>query len=287
MKNNYFGSEQIAFFMSIPAVLWQVLFLVVPLFVLVVVSFVDPNSATLNLSLVNYQLLFHSIYFRIIIRSCILAFVTACFCLVVAYPVVYWLVFKVKKFQFLYLFLLIVPFWTSLLVQAYAWFFVLEKNGLINSLLLSLRIIQTPLHMLNTRFATYVVMLYCYLPFMILPLYTTLEKLERRLIEASLDLGANPFQTFLRVTLPLSLSGIKTGFFLVFVPAFGEFVIPSLLGGGKRFYIGSLIEHFFLVARDIYTGAAFTVVAGLILIVITYTIRRGMDYILGHYQKDS
>ncbi len=282
MKNSYFSSEQKSFFMSVPALVWQMLFLVVPLIVLVVVSFVDPNASTFRFSLINYQSLFQAIYFRIILRSCILAFVTASVCLALAYPVVYWLVFKVRRFQYLYLFLLIVPFWTSLLVQAYAWFFVLEKNGLINTLLLSSGIIHSPMHLLNTRFATYLVMIYCYLPFMILPLYTTLEKLERKLIEASLDLGANPFQTFARVTLPLSISGIKTGFFLVFVPAFGEFVIPALLGGGKRFYIGSLIEHFFLVARDIYSGAAFTVVVGLILVGITYLTHCILNYALAH-----
>ncbi len=277
MKNRALGSEKIAsgsqlyLFMSMPALLWEFLFLCIPIISIIGISFISAHGSFFP-TLANYFSLLSPIYFRIIARSTILALVNAFMCLLLAYPVVYFLVFRIKRFKHILLFLLVLPFWTSLLVQAYAWFFVLEKHGLINSLLMKIGLISTPLHLLNSQLAIYLVMTYCYLPFMILPLYTALEKIDRKLIEASLDLGAGPFQTFLRVTWPLSLTGIRTGFFLVFVPSFGEFVIPALLGGTKSFYIGSLIEQYFLVSRDVYTGAAFTCLAGLILVLIACII---------------
>ncbi len=277
MKNRALTSKGIAsqlyLFMSTPALLWEILFLCIPLVSIVGMSLIRPFQDSMFFTLSNYWSLFNPIYFRIIARSTILAFVNAVLCLLCAYPVVYFLVFRIKRMKHVLLFLLVLPFWTSLLVQAYAWFFVLEKYGLINSILLKIGLISAPLHLLNTQLAIYLVMAYCYLPFMILPLYTALEKIDRKLIEASLDLGAGPLQTFLRVTWPLSLGGIKTGFFLVFVPSFGEFVIPALLGGTKSFYIGSLIEQYFLVSRDVYTGAAFTCLAGLILIALVAVIQ--------------
>jgi spermidine/putrescine transport system permease protein len=130
-------------------------------------------------------------------------------------------------------------------------------------------LIKTPLHLLNTPFAVYLVMIYCYLPFMTLPIYTVLEKFDIRLIEASLDLGATRFMTFLRVILPLTLPGISTGFFLVFIPSFGEFVIPALMGGSRYFFVGSLISHYFLIVRDLSVGAAFTSLSSIILLVVT------------------
>lgn len=272
-NNQFRPASQIPFFMSMPALLWQTLFLYIPLVSIFVISFLRSDAGSFLFTLDHYVALFQSNYFKIIMRSALLASVTASICLLCAYPVVYFLVFRLERSRNILLFFLILPFWTSLLVQAYAWFFVLEKYGMINSILLNLGLIASPIHLLNTQLATYLVMVYCYLPYMILPLFTTLEKLDRRLIEASLDLGANPLQTLLRVTLPLSLPGIKTGFFLVFVPSFGEFVIPTLMGGGKRFYIGSLIEHFFLVSRDVYSGAAFTCLAGVVLISMTLIIR--------------
>lgn len=284
-KNQIF-SQQIPFFMSMPALLWQTLFLYIPLIAIIVISFVHIINGILFFTLSHYVQLLDIVYLKIIARSTMLALVTASMCLLLAYPVVYFLVFRTSKFKNIFLFFLILPFWTSLLVQAYAWFFVLEKYGLVNTILSQLGLIAEPLHILNTQFSTYLVMVYCYLPYMILPLYSTMEKLDRKLIEASLDLGASPLQTLLRVTLPLSLPGIKTGFFLVFVPSFGEFVIPVLMGGGKRFYIGSLIEHYFLVARDLYAGAAFTCLSGLVLLSMTLLIRWYFNYIIGARVKE-
>jgi ABC-type spermidine/putrescine transport system permease subunit I len=144
---------------------------------------------------------------------------------------------------------------------------VLDHNGLINVVLLKLGIISEPLHIINNMKSIFVVMVYYYLPFMMMPLYSILEKIQHELLEASMDLGATHWQTFRRITIPLSMSGIKTGVFLVFVPAFGEFAIPSIIGGGQQMFVGSLISHYFLVARDSQLGAAFTVASGFVLMI--------------------
>jgi len=235
------------FFMAIPAVVWQLLFFYIPLACLIFTSFTQGwvQQWWPILTLQHYTEFFDLMYVRIIGRSLTLALGTALLCLVLAYPVAYYLALKIHTLQNVLLFFLIFPFWTSLLIQVYAWFFVLEKYGLLNSLLLKLSIIQEPLHLINTPFAVYLVMVYCYLPFMIMPLYAILEQLDIRLIEAALDLGASPLRMFLRVIVPLSLPGIMTGFFLVFIAAFGEFVIPALLGGAKQFFVGSLISHYY------------------------------------------
>ena len=159
-------------------------------------------------------------------------------------------------------------------MQVYAWFALLEYNGLLNRVLMHLGIVNQPLVMLNTSWSVYLIMFYCYVPFMVMPLYSVLEKLNVQLLEASADLGASSWKTFVTITLPLSMSGIKTGFFLVFVPSFGEFVIPTLAGGGKNMYVGSLISHYFLAMHDKFVGSAFTVVSGLVLIVAVILLHR-------------
>jgi spermidine/putrescine transport system permease protein len=272
MKKNGIKSlikSETPYFLMMPAIVWQVLFFYIPIAIIIGLSFTKHGiSFWQNITLANYGSLFEWPYFKIIFRSLIFAFSNALVCLIFAYPVAYFLARKVKKFQNVMLFFLILPFWTNILVQIYAWFFVLERNGLLNSILLKLGMIQEPLHMLNSMPSIFLVMCYCYLPFMIMPLFTTLEKIDERLIESSYDLGANSWQTFFKVTLPLSWPGIKTGFFLVFVPSFGEFVIPALVGGSKTMFVGSLISHYFLVAQDPHTGAAFTIMSGCILLLI-------------------
>jgi len=205
-------------------------------------------------------------YYTILFRSLVLAFTTTIICLLCAYPIAYFLALRARRWKNTLLFLLALPFGVNFIILAYAWFFILEKSGLINSLLLSLGIISQPLQLFNTPFAIYIVMIYCYLPFMVLPIYAVLERLDIRLIDASLDLGASRFATFLRVTVPLSMPGIQTGFFIVFIPAFGEYIIPTLMGGAKYMYVGSLIAHYFLVLRNLSLGAAFTCFSSIILL---------------------
>lgn len=139
-------------------------------------------------------------------------------------------------------------------------------------MLLNLGLISTPLMLSNNALAIFVVMLYCYLPFMIMPLYSSLEKIDPNLLEASADLGAAPWQTFWRITAPLSLPGVRTGILLVLVPTFGEFAIPALIGGSKSLYVGSLISYFYLVARDNSLGSAFTVFSGFALLIVAILV---------------
>jgi spermidine/putrescine transport system permease protein len=251
-------AQELPFFLSVPALLWQIIFFYTPLLFLVYLSLTN---------VYNYGILFDSAYLAILGRSLLLALVNAVLCLLCAYPIAYYIAIRsAKKIKNILLFFLLLPFFSGLLILIYAWFFVLEKTGLINTILLNLGIISTPLTLINNIGAIYVVMLYCYLPFMIMPIYAVLEKLDRRILDASADLGASGWITTLRITIPLSLSGIRTGFFLVFVPSFGEFVIPELVGGSKQFFIGSLIGHFFLEAHDTVKGATITCISGLILI---------------------
>jgi len=259
-------SQLRSFFWAVPALVWQLLLLYIPLVFVLMQSFVGKAG---QFTFTHYLELLDATHFIILVRSLMLATTTAIICLLIAYPVAYFLSFYVGRFKNVLLFFLIIPFWTSLLVQLYAWFSILDKHGFLNIMLQKLGILSEPFHLLNTPFAVYVVSIYCYIPFMIMPIYSILEKLDIRLREASLDLGATRWETFMRVTVPLSMPGIKTGFFLVFIPAFGEFVIPILLGGGKQLYVGSLITHYFLVSRSPGLGAAFTWLSSVILVVST------------------
>jgi len=247
--------RELPFVFSAPAVLWQVLFLYFPLIILIYASLYQ-----------SYLIFFGMIYVRIIARSLLLAGGSALFCLLLSYPVAYFLALKVERGKNILLFLLTLPFWTNFLIQIYAWFFLLDRNGVINLLLKAVGLISEPLYLLNNQFSIFLVMVYCYFPFMIMPLYSILHKMDVTLLESSMDLGATKWQTFRNIALPLSITGIKTGVLLVFVPAFGEFVIPALVGGSKYMLVGSLISYYFLAVRDSGLGSAFTVVSGIILL---------------------
>jgi len=258
-------SQEFSFISSLPAIVWQFFFMVTPLLIIGYYSIADTSSA-IGISLRHYRYLFDTPYFKIIGRSLFLAAATAIVGLLCAYPVAYFIALRVRRFKNAMLFLLTLPFWVNFLVQIYAWYFLLERNGLINIILLKLGIINEPLLLSNSLFAVFIVMLNCYLPFVIMPLYSVLEKIDVRLLEASADLGATPWQTFWRITVPYSMPGIKTGLLLVMIPAFGEFVIPALVGGSKYMLVGSLISYYFLAARNNYAGAAFTCLSAMVLV---------------------
>lgn len=272
LANNFL--QEIPFLCSMPAIVWQLLFVVAPVCIIMYFSVMAPH---LVLTLEYYRELFHISYFFIIFRSLFLAIMTALITFLMAYPVAYFIAMHAKKYKNLLLFFLTLPFWVNFLVQIYAWYFLLEHRGLINKCLMYAGLITEPLNLSNSLFAIFLVMVYCYLPFMIMPLYNMLEKIDQRLLEASTDLGATPWQTFYRVTFPLSIPGVKTGLLLVLIPAFGEFVIPSLLGGGKNMLVGTLISYFFLAARNNALGAAFTCLSAAVLlltIILFYAISR-------------
>lgn len=270
MKKTFFSSMENSFFWGVLALVWQVLFFYVPLAFLLSTSFVMfmPSSHTSYFTLSHYVALLDPVYGIIFLRSLLLALGTVSATFIISYPVAYYLALRVQRLKTLWFALLIVPFWTNLLLLVYSWYFLLENDGLINSVLLTIGLISQPLRMMNTPFAVYCGMIYCYLPFMLLPLYTSLEKIDQRLLEASSDLGATSWQTFKNVVLPLTAPGIKTGVLLVFIPSFGEFVVPGLLGGDKNMYVGSVITHYFLSVRNVSQGSAFTCVSVLVLLML-------------------
>lgn len=259
---SWFRKERPFFFMM-SAVLWQILFFIVPLLLVLSLSFCNDDFSSVTLQY------FHEVAYLpqlfIILRSIGLATATSLITLLIAYPVAYFITFRVKKYKFLFLFLLMLPFLINLLVQVYSWFFILEIGGFLNTILLFLGILKEPIHFLDSYGVIYVVMVHIYLPFMIMPLYSILEKLDHRLIEASYDLGASPTRTFMHVIFPLTLPGIQAGFFMVFVTAFGEYIIPTLIGGNKKFFVGTLIAEYFFIGKDWHAGAAFICMSILLL----------------------
>lgn len=271
-------ADEIPFSFACPALLWQVIFLYIPLAILLFHSVVDFNPELGRYVLTNtyYLQVFNSLYIRIIMRSFWLAVCTTVTCFVIAYPVAYYLATKVnKRYKPFLLFSIILPSWTSIIVQVYAWFFLLEKNGLISRVLQTLHIISPSFHLLNNYFTIILGLVSCYLPFMILPIYAVLEKMDKRYLEASADLGAGRFETFKRVVFPLSLPGVYAGILLVFIPSFGEYAIPTLLGGSKYVFWGSVIVDKFLRSQDWRVGASLAVVGVMfpvMLLVIGYTI---------------
>lgn len=247
------------FFLVTPALIWQVAFLIVPIIFVIVLSLSAGDGLHLvtTFTFDNFRDIFQLSQITIVIRSIMLASATAFASLVIAYPVAYFLALHIKRFKFFFLFLLSIPFLINVLVQVYAWFFILEKNGVINHILIFLGLVKKPVNFLNSYFAIYLVMFHVYLPFMIMPIYSALEKIDVKLIEASYDLGATFRKTFWHIILPLSMPGVRAGFFLVYVVSFGEYVIPSLLGGMKLFFVGTLISEYFFIGKDWHLGAAF------------------------------
>jgi spermidine/putrescine transport system permease protein len=242
-----------------PSLGWFIVFLVIPIFIVMMFSLLHRGSygqIEYALDFSSYQRAFEPIYLKIIARSLWLATYTTALCLATAYPLAYLMARSGKAAKQVLLTLVIIPFWTNFVIRIYALKLVLGETGLINRLALELHLISTPLQLVDNSFGVSVGMIYNYLPFMVLPLFVALEKFDFTLMDAAYDLGASKTQTFLRVLVPLSLPGIITGSLFVFIPAFGEFVIPDLMGGSQSMYVGTLITETFLKSRDWPFGSA-------------------------------
>jgi spermidine/putrescine transport system permease protein len=218
-------------------------------------------------TLENYVRVFDPLYGQVLLRSFWLAGVATLFCLVLGFPLAMFISRSGSR-KNLFLNLVILPFWTSFLVRLYAWIFLLRDTGLVNSTLQSMGIISEPLPMLYNDGAVILGLVYGYLPFMVLPLYATLERLDPALMEASADLGARPVTTFTKVVLPMCAPGIKAGAVLVFIPCLGAFLVPDLLGGGKSIMIGNVVQNQFTTARDWPFGAAISLILMAIVMVL-------------------
>jgi putrescine transport system permease protein len=226
------------------------------------------DDGRLQASLDNYGFLFSDdLYALAYLNSVKIAAIACVCCLLIGYPIAYGIARAAPARRSALLMLVILPFWTSFLIRVYAWITLLQTNGPVNGVLQWLGLIDQPLGLLNTQFAVQVGIVYTYLPFMILPLYAVLEKLDPALLEAAADLGSRPFRTFLSVTLPLSLPGVVAGSMLVFIPAVGEFVIPELLGGSETLMIGKVLWDEFFNNRDWPLASAVAVVMLILLVV--------------------
>ncbi|VXD18928.1 ABC transporter permease [Planktothrix paucivesiculata] len=253
----------------LPATIWLLIFFVIPLIIVLIYSFLERGNyggVTWEFTLKNYQRLANDLYLNIIWRSLGLASLTTLICLIIGYPIAFFIAISSGRWRNLLLFLVIIPFWTNFLVRTYAWMVILRSEGVINTFLQSLNLISEPLNLLFTPFAVIVGLIYGYLPFMILPLYATIERLNFSLVEAAQDLGANHIRTFFRIILPLTLPGIIAGSILVFIPALGAFITPDILGGAKTVMVGNLIQNQFLQARDWPFGSALSM--GLMILVL-------------------
>ncbi|MFQ5623615.1 MAG: ABC transporter permease subunit [Paracoccaceae bacterium] len=265
--------------------IWLLVFFLAPFLVVGQISLVDPAIARPPYTpiwkdgrflgdLENYAFLMSdSLYWKAYLSSIRIAAVSTVLALVVGYPIAYYIARSEEPRRSILLLLVILPFWTSFLLRVYAWIGILKTNGIINNALLGLGIVDTPFVMLQTDFAVYVGIVYTYLPFMILPLYANLVKLDQSLLEASADLGAYPATTFFRITVPLSLPGILAGSLLVFVPAIGEFVIPALLGGPDTLMIGKVLWTEFFNNRD-WPVASSVAIAMLMAVVVPIMLLR-------------
>ena len=226
-----------------------------------------------SLSLANYLRAVEPLYLAILWRSLVLAAVTTVLCLLVAYPVAWWIARRAPaRWRNALLALVILPFWTSFLVRMYAWIVLLRSEGVVNNALGLAGV--PPLQLLYNDLAVLIGQVYGELPFMIIPLYVSIEKLDDALLEAAADCGAGPLRTFVHVVIPQTLPGIVAGCVLVFIPSLGAYLAPDLLGGGKTAYMGNLIQSQFAVARDVPFGAALSFVLSVVVLVLLAVFRR-------------
>ncbi len=265
-----------------PASAWFLIMLALPLVVIVVFSFGERGAAGGYVPAFTFaQFANLPARFTAFKNTLIMAPAGTVVCLLVAYPLAYYLAVKAdRRFKTILLVLVIVPFWTSILIRTYAWIFILGGRGI--PALLGLVGLED-VRLLNTPFSVLVGIVYGYLPLMVFPIYVSLEKLDKRLLEASSDLGATPIATFRQVTLPLSVPGVATGCMLVFILLMGEYLIPALLGGGKVFFIGNALVDLFLQSRNWAYGSA---VATTLVLVMLLTVSLYMRLVMRRNQRD-
>lgn len=261
-----------------PAMLWLSIFFVIPLLIVVAVSFAGRTAygqIIFSFTFSNYARFMEPLYLRIFIDTIITAFITTFATFAMGYPLAYTIAKLPKKWQQPGLILVMIPFWINFLIRSYAWVIILRSQGVVNTILMNLGIISTPLNMLYNDTAVMLGMIYALLPFMVLPIYVSIEQLDERLLEAASDLGATPWTAFRKVTLPLTMPGIAAGSILVFISSLGMFVVPDVMGGAKSALIGNLIQNQFLAARDWPFGSALSIVLAvlsLVLIILYYKV---------------
>ena len=274
--------------------LWLLLFFLIPFVIVLKISFSTSQIAMppyepllhwagdkvlqIKLNLGNFAFLVEdNLYWKAYLNSIWVASVSTFFCLLLGYPIAYAIARSNPSARNILMLLIVLPFWTSFLLRVYAWIGILKNNGLLNNFLIWIGAIDQPIQMLQTDFAVYIGIVYSYLPFMILPLYANLEKMDLTLLESAADLGCRPWQGFMKITLPLSLPGVRAGCLLVFIPAVGEFVIPSLLGDPGMLMIGKVLWTEFFNNRDWPVASAVAIVLLLFLVIPMMYFQRAQD----------
>jgi spermidine/putrescine transport system permease protein len=259
-------SRRALIILLLPAALFYTVFFIIPFFISFGVSLgiFLPSDVQISrgelITLRYYEQVFDQIFLRVFLRSLSLASATTALCLLIAYPMAYYIAVKAVRYRNFLLLLVIMPLWVTFLLRAYALLTLLGPEGFVNGVLLSLGLIQQPLFLIYNETSVLIGMVYSYLPLAILPLYSTLVRLDKTVIEASRVLGAGPLKTFFKVTLPISRPGVFAAVLLTFIPAAGEFIVPSFLGGPNEVYVGTLIYNAFLAARNWNWGAAMSIV---------------------------
>ncbi len=255
-----------------PYIFWSGAFIVLPLILVIYYSFINYDNGAVYFDVSGYSRFFTPVYMSLFLKSLVIALISTILCLIFGYPLAYYIAGKKSKTQRMLSLLLILPMWMNFLLRTYSWINILGKNGILNKVLMFFGF--EPVKLLFNNTAVLIGMVYNFLPFMVLPIYTVLSKLDKNIIEAAKDLGANDFVVFRKVILPLSIPGIVSGITMVFMPAVSTFVIPSLLGGGKSVLIGNVVEQQFTSMNDWNFGSAISVVLMLFILLSVFVLRK-------------
>ncbi|SHG96090.1 ABC transporter permease [Tepidibacter thalassicus] len=256
--------------LTVPYILWGIAFTVAPLILIAIYSFCSRSTygqIVYKFTFDNYKKFMEPIYINVLIKSILLALESTLICFVLGYPMAYIISKSNVKKRNLMIVLFVLPLWTNSLLRTYAWMGILRENGLINQILLSIGMIKEPLKLLYNDGAVLLGLVYNFLPFMVLPIYSVLSKIDENLIEASSDLGANSFFTFIKIIFPLSIPGVISGITMVFMPAVSTFIISDLLGGGQTILLGNLVQNQFLVARNWQFGSSISIILMVIIMI--------------------
>ncbi|MGB7339304.1 MAG: ABC transporter permease [Phototrophicaceae bacterium] len=270
-------SQESGFLLALPSIIWLSVFFLLPLASIVVFSFLSRGqggTAVLPFTLDSYNDMFFGSYNLILVRSLRIALTTTVICFFIGYPLAFFISTRQNNWvRQLTLFMVILPFWTNFLVRTYAWRIILGQEGTLNGFLQWIGVISEPLQMLNTELAVIIGLVYGFLPFMVLPVYASVERFNFRFVEAAHDLGANDWKAFWRVVFPMTLPGVVAGTALVFIPSIGAYVTPDLLGGTRGLMIGNLIQRQFVGSGNVPRGSAFSMVLmGLVMLALIFYV---------------
>ncbi len=257
-----------------PYMVWMSLFIVIPMLLIVLYAFTTHGNSVMafQFTLDNFGKFFDPVFIKVMFKSIQVALITTLVCILIGYPIAYVIANIEDRWQTLLMLMITIPMWINMLVRTYAWISILSDSGLINSFLKFINI--GPIKMMYTDFAVILGMVYNFLPFMILSIYTSLAKMDKAVINASYDLGANQRQTFMKITFPLSLPGVISGVTLVFLPAVSTFIIPKFLGGGQYMLIGNLIENQFITVGEWNFGSAISLIMAVVIMLSMYATRK-------------